>query len=259
MFYSRIKLVCLALYFAFANGQVYVSKSTRRTDADLLKDVPCLSRDNFIFYDSTDSTIEKVTWHTIRKDSSDEANIKTNNYYPYDLKGGSNMNAISWDTLNVRDSSYVLYTNVYRNDTISEKIQTNFVVCNTVSLYLSDNENMTDPVRMNSDSLITNNKYIGVLPSDDIQSISVTFDNIPLTNLVTNIVDVLAFVGDINTINLSTNENHIVVANFTTIFDSIGIRRVILSVTISDTPTASPTESPTESPTTLPTKQEKNN
>jgi hypothetical protein len=255
--FIKFGLLCLTVLTISVNSQILVSKSTKKTDPVLLKYTPCLSRDNFIFYNNTDPTIEKVTWYTTRGSATERLNKKTSKYWPFDFKGGSNMNARPWNTLNVPDDTYFLYTNIYRNGTISEKSKLPFVVCNTVSLFFSDNKHMIEPRLIQSDSLIINKKknlYIGVLPSDDIEDITVTYDDIILNNLITNIINVVAFVDNTDGLDLSTNVTHTIVANFTTIFGSTGIRRVILDTPFTESPTEKSTENPiTEKPTEVKT------
>lgn len=127
------KTLVLASIFGSVLSQVFVSDSPDKTDAVLLQYSDCLSGDKYIYLETDNLKIEKVTWYT-KKNICDTVryNKKTNYEVPFNFKGGDDTTPIPWTTTKVNDNDYVMYANVYEKGCIVERFRIPFCVCNDV-------------------------------------------------------------------------------------------------------------------------------
>jgi hypothetical protein len=254
--FSLILLALSLLAFTPINAtKILVSKSAYRENSLPIENIPCLSRNNFIYLSDPGVPVYKVTWYT--KTSNNDLtrnNNKINYFAPFDFKGGTTVNALPWDTTRVSDGEYFIYANVYTNSTtISKRYVGNFIVCNNYSFLVSDNENMFDSQLINIDTIISQDSplFVAVVPLDDVVSTVVTYNNNTLPNLLRSSKPPLAFVADFSKFipDFFNTTQYILQANSSLITGSTAIRRVLIPpLSTTDAPTISPT---TSKPTTV--------
>jgi hypothetical protein len=183
--FQRLRvLFAFGILSYFTNAEIFISKSTNRLNPVLLNSVPCISRGNYIFLNQTqDDSIYKVTWYTKTSlDSIERYNIKTDYYWPYDFKSGTNLNADVWDTTDTLDGEYLIYTNIYRNGSISERFKETFLICNDYNFIISNNMLMNYAQFLDNNTVINSldQLYLAVVPYDNIVNVTLLYDKLSI-------------------------------------------------------------------------------
>jgi hypothetical protein len=255
-----ISVIFTLLAITCVSAQIYVSKSANRDNPSLISNVTCLSRGNYVFLDLNETKnpeIERVTWHIKDLNMPLVKNKVYQDYFwPYDYHNGSTCNANVWDTTDSIDGEYYIYANIYKNNSIAEKYRENILICNDYILLSSVYQNITNPSIVTADTLVNfQESFLTVMPCDDIECVTFSFDNTTLSNSVFSTAS--NFVTNINNISFTDNKTHILKATILTVQNKTFVLSVVtppvLPIVSTFYPTNFNTISPTMTPTSTPT------
>ena len=240
-------------------SRIMVSKSALRTDSVPINEVTCLTRDNFIYLDQADDgTVDMVVWYTQSGRSPLKYNVKKQLDWPYNFKGGTDVNALSWSTELVRDGAYSIHASSFLNRRNVAVDEADFIVCNRYMFLVSQNDAVTDAQVLSLDTVIDDTLpiYLVVSPIDNVVGMTVTLDGEPLENTKDGDGNYYfkTDVSDYKDWFMTTDKPHVLRAEIQLITGATSILSYTFpagSVEPSAAPSAAPSTAPTGAPTAV--------